>query len=285
VISLRIRFWGVRGTIPVPGQETVKYGGNTPCLDILTSDQQVIIIDAGTGIRNLGRVLQEEHPRHVIGNIFLSHTHWDHIQGLPFFEPLSYRRNRFIVYGSKRVGRHLEEILAGQFFEPYLPFAYRSLRANLNVEEVNSGDTIFIGENTAVTMADLDHPGGCLGFRIEDNGVVLTYCSDTRHEGVDFSETVLSLVHGSDLLIHDSHFASRKLSTTFTDWGHSSWYEAACLAREANVETLGLFHYSPDLVDEELDQIHKEVRSHFSQTIMTREGLVLQLPLEQELPD
>ena len=282
---MRIRFWGVRGTIPVPGQKTVKYGGNTPCLDILTSDQQVIIIDAGTGIRNLGRVLQEEHPRRVIGNIFLSHTHWDHIQGLPFFEPLSNRSNRFVLYGSKRVGKHLEEILAGQFFEPYLPFAYGSLRANLNVEEVNSGDTIVIGENTAVTVADLDHPGGCLGFRIEDNGAVLTYCSDTGHEGANFSEAVLGLAQGSDLLIHDAHFASRKLSNTFADWGHSSWYEATRLAREANVGTLGLFHYSPDLVDEELDRIRDEARSHFSRTIMTREGLVLQLPLGQNLPD
>lgn len=282
---MRIRIWGVRGTIPVPGQETVKYGGNTPCLDILTSEQQVIILDAGTGIRKLGRVLQDEHPRRVIGNILLSHTHWDHIQGLPFFEPLSNRRNRFVVYGAKRVGKHLEEILARQFLEPYLPFAYRSLRANLNVQEVNSDDTIVIGENTAVTMAELDHPGGCLGFRIEDNGAVLTYFTDTRHERSDFSEVVLDLAQDSDLLIHDAHFASRKLSTTFADWGHSSWYEATRLAREANVGTLGLFHYSSDLVDEELDQIRDEARSFFPRTIMTREGLVLQLPLGQNLPD
>ena len=282
---MRIRFWGVRGSIPVPGQETVKYGGNTSCLDILTSDQQLIIIDAGTGIRILGQTLLEEHPLRVMGNILLSHTHWDHIQGLPFFEPLSSRRNRFVLYGSKRIGKPLKEILAAQFFEPYLPFAYRSLRANLHVEEVNSGDTIVIGENTAVTVADLDHPGGCLGFRVEDSGTVLTYLSDTGHEGLDFSEAALSLAQDSDLLIHDAHFASRKLSTTYADWGHSSWQEATRLAREANVGALGLFHYSPDLVDEELDRIRDEARIHFSRTFMTREGLVLQLPMGQNLPD
>jgi len=282
---LRIRFWGVRGTIPVPGQETVKYGGNTPCLDILTSDQQVIIVDAGTGIRALGKTLLEEYPRHVTAAILLSHTHWDHIQGLPFFEPLVSRRNRFVVYGRERDGRRLEEILSGQFFEPYLPFAYRSLRANLHVEEVRSGETIVISENTTVTVADLDHPGGSLGFRIEDNGSQFSYCSDTGHEGAVFSQSVLDLVQGSDLLVHDAHFANRDLANTYADWGHSSWVEAAALAREANVNTLALFHYSPDLSDEELDRIRDEVRSHFPRTIMTREGLHLELPLGQYLPD
>ncbi len=282
---MRIRFWGVRGTIPVPGQETVKYGGNTSCLDILTSDRQLIIIDAGTGIRNLGRVLQEEYQRRVNGTILLSHTHWDHIQGLPFFEPLLSRTNRFVLYGQKRVGKRLEDILAAQFFEPYLPFAYRSLRANLNVQEVSPGDTIAIGENTAVTVTDLNHPGESLGFRIEDNGLTLAYCCDTGHEEAGFSESILDLVQDADLLVHDAHFANRKLSRTFADWGHSSWFEAASLAREANVGALGLFHYSPDLTDVELDRIRDEARAHFPRTIMTREGLVLQLPLGRNFPD
>jgi len=282
---VRIRFWGVRGTLPVPGQETVKYGGNTACIDVLTSDQQVIIIDAGTGVRNLGRTLLEEHQQRVSGTILLSHTHWDHIQGLPFFDPLLSRHNRFTLYGRKRIGKSLEEVLAGQFFEPYLPFAYRSLSASFNVREVTPGETIYIGENTTVTTADLFHPGGCLGFRIQDNGTVLTYCTDNGHDGLHFSNQVLALVQNSDLLVHDAHFPSWELSKTFAEWGHSSWYEAVHLAREANVKALGLFHYGPDLREEELDRIQVEASSHFSRTIMAREGLILQLPLGPNLPD
>lgn len=285
VIALQIRFWGVRGTIPVPGETTVKYGGNTSCLDILTSDQQVIIIDAGTGIRCLGRALQQEDERRVTATILLSHTHWDHIQGLPFFEPLLGRRNRFVLYGRKRVGKGLEEIIAGQFFEPYLPFAYRSLRANLDVREINAGETFIIGEHTNVTVADLNHPGGCLGFRVEDRGAVFAYCSDTMHEETDFSESIVALAQDADLMIHDAHFANRELSKYFEDYGHSSWYEAAYLAREANVGTLGLFHYSPDMTDLEIDRIRDEVRSHFPRTILAREGMTLQLPLGDNLPD
>ncbi len=282
---MRIRFWGVRGTIPVPGQNTVKYGGNTSCLDVLTSDQQLIIVDAGTGIRNLGRVLQEEFHRRVNGKILLSHTHWDHIQGLPFFEPLLSRNNRFVLYGHKRVGKPLEDIIAGQFFEPYLPFAYRSLRANLSVVEVWAGDTIPIGENTLVSVGDLNHPGGALGFRIEDKGVSLAYCCDTSHEGENISQSILDLARDVDLLIHDAHFSSHELARNFSDWGHSSWVEAVRVAKAANAGALGLFHYSPDLADEELDHIRDEARAHFPRTIMSREGLVLQLPLGSNLPD
>ena len=282
---MRIRFWGVRGSIPVPGQATVKYGGNTPCLDILTADQQVLIIDAGTGIRRLGQVLLEEYERRVIARIFLSHTHWDHIQGLPFFAPLISRRNRVNVYGAKRAGKHLEEILAGQFFEPYLPFAYRSLQATMQVQEIDAGETIVIGEKTTVTAAPLNHPGGALGFRVEDEGVVFTYCCDTMHEENDFDENLLALAQGANLLVHDAHFASRELSSKFVDWGHSSWYEAANLARAAGAKTLGLFHYAPDLADVELDEIRDEARAEFPRTIMTREGMVLQLPLGEDIPD
>ncbi len=282
---MRIRFWGVRGTIPVPGRETVKYGGNTSCLDILTSDQQLIIIDAGTGIRNLGHVLQEEFQRRVTGTILLSHTHWDHIQGLPFFEPLLSRNNRFVLYGLKRVGKPLKDIIAGQFFEPYLPFAYRSLRANLNVVEVNAGDTIPIGENTFVTVGDLNHPGGSLGFRIVDNDVSFAYCCDTGHLETGFSQSIMELAQDVDLLIHDAHFASDELSRSFPDWGHSSWVEAVRLAKAANAGALGLFHYSPDLADEQIDRIRDEARAHFSRTIMSREGLVIQLPLGPNLPE
>lgn len=282
---MRIRFWGVRGTIPVPGPDTIKVGGNTACVDVRTSDQQLIIIDAGSGIRKLGQLLQKENSGRITGSILISHTHWDHIQGFPFFVPIMGRNNRFVLVGQKRVNKQLEEILAGQFIEPYLPFSYKTLPADLLVKEVTDNETIVIGENTTVHVAELQHPGGCLGFRIENDNQVFAYCSDVSHPDGGFEPNVLKLAHGADLLIHDAHFASIDERNRFPDWGHSCWLEAAQAAIEANVKTLALFHYSPDLTDDEVATILQQTRKVFPRTILAREGMEIELPLDQDLPD
>ncbi len=282
---MRIRFWGVRGTIPTPGPDTVKYGGNTACLDILTSNQHVIIIDAGTGIRNLGEKLTQEYPRRVEAHILLSHTHWDHIQGLPFFAPLQSRKNRFDLIGQKRVNVDLEKIISMQFQEPFLPFAYRSLAAGLNVSEVTGGETIFIDDRTSVTVADLNHPGGCLGFRVQDGDKALAYFTDTSWDKDEFDEDILRLVNEADLLIHDTFFAKVEEARTFGDWGHSSWLSATKLAEAANVNALGLFHYAPGLDDQDLEQMREKACEVFLRTFLAREGMTLSLPLDRDLPE
>jgi phosphoribosyl 1,2-cyclic phosphodiesterase len=282
---LRIRFWGVRGTIPAPGPETIRVGGNTSCVEIHTPDKQLIIIDAGSGIRRLGQALEKQNPGRIVGNILISHTHWDHIQGFPFFTPVFGRANRFVLVGQKRVGQQLEKILAGQFIEPYLPFTYKSLPADLLVKEVGDGEQIIIGDNTIVSVADLNHPGGCLGFRIENSGVVFTYCSDVGHYDGEFDPNVLELAQGADLLIHDSHFGTMEERNKFAHWGHSTWQEAAQVAVEAGVGCLGLFHYSPDLTDDQVDGILRRAREIFPHTIVAREGLELQLPLTKNSGD
>ena len=282
---MRIRFWGVRGTIPTPGPDTVRYGGNTACLDILTSNKHVIILDAGTGIRALGERIKQEHSRKVEATILLSHTHWDHIQGLPFFAPLQSRKNRFKLIGQKRINMHLERILSRQFLAPYLPFAYTSLSAGLNVSEVEDGETIFIDDHTSVKVAELNHPGGCLGFRIQDHDAILTYCTDTGWVRDGFDESVLELAGGADLLVHDSFFTNTEEAKTFAEWGHSSWLEAVKLADAANANTLGLFHYAPDLTDNELEKMRDNARGLFPRTFLTREGMILQLPIGNDLPE
>lgn len=280
-----IRFWGVRGTIPTPGPDTIKVGGNTSCIEIRTSDKQLIIIDAGSGIRRLGKALQQNAPGRIVGNILISHTHWDHIQGFPFFAPVFGRTNRFVLIGQKRVGKRLEEILAGQFIEPYLPYAYKSLPADLIVKEVQKSETFIIGDDTVVKVADLNHPGGCLGFRIENNGVVFAYCSDVGHDDNGFDANVLKLAQGADLLVHDAHFATTEEKDNFSEWGHSTWLEAAQVAIEAGVNCLSLFHYSPDLTDDQVEGILQKTRKIFPRTILARESLELTLPLAQNLPD
>ncbi len=279
---MRVRFWGVRGTIPVPGPDTIRIGGNTSCVEVYTPDKQLIIIDAGSGIRRLGQTLEKEHPGRIIGNILISHTHWDHIQGFPFFTPVFGRSNRFVLVGQKRVGQRLEQILAGQFIAPYLPYRYNSLPADLLVKEVGEDETLIIGDNTVVKVANLNHPGGCLGFRIENNGAVFTYCSDVSHGDDAFDPNVLKLAEGADLLVHDSHFGTTEERNKFAHWGHSSWEEAAQVALEANVGTLALFHYSPDLDDDSVERILDQTKKIFPRTILATEGLELNLPLHEE---
>lgn len=276
-----IRFWGVRGTIPVPGPDTIRVGGNTSCVEIRTPDEQIIIIDAGSGIRRLGQALEKEHAGRIVGNILISHTHWDHIQGFPFFTPVFGRFNRFVLVGRKRVGQQLEQIVAGQFTEPYLPFTYKSLPADLIVKEVGDGERIIIGDGTIVETADLNHPGGCLGFRIENNGVVFCYCSDVGHFEGEFDPNVLKLARGADLLVHDAHFGTKAERKRFAHWGHSTWEEAAQVAVEAGVGCLALFHYSPDLDDDSVEYILGRAREIFPRTILAREGLEVNLPFDQ----
>jgi phosphoribosyl 1,2-cyclic phosphodiesterase len=281
---LQIRFWGVRGTIPTPGPETIRVGGNTSCVELRTSDNQLIIIDAGSGIRRLGKELVRTTTNRIIGSILISHTHWDHIQGFPFFAPIFGRNNRFVLVGKRRVGKQLEETIAGQFIEPYLPFAYKSLPADLIVKEVKDGETIIIGDDTRVTVADLNHPGGCLGFRIENNGFVFVYASDVAHDNDGFDPNLLNLAAGADLLVHDSHFATIEERKRFIEYGHSAWQEAVQAAIEARVKCLALFHYSPDLSDDDLDKILLQARAIFPRTFLAREGLSVTLPLG-EMPD
>lgn len=275
---MRIRFWGVRGTIPSPDPDTIKLGANTSCLDVLTSDQNLIILDAGTGIRSLGKALQEEYPDRIIGTMLISHTHYDHIQGFPFFGPLmgaNGRQNRFVVVGQKILGQQLEEVLAGQIMEPYLPFKYKQLTADIHVKEMQENECMIIGDETLVYAAQLDHPGGCLGYRIENNDYVFAYCTDTSHRD-GLNENVLKLAHNADLLVHDAHWSLEERDL-YPDWGHSSWLEAAQAAVEANVKSLVLFHYSPDASDQEMEERLEKTKDIFPNTILAYEGLAISL--------
>lgn len=283
---MKVRFWGVRGTIPVPGPDTVKIGGNTSCVDLFTSDQQIIILDAGTGIRQLGRTLVKEHPHRITGTILFSHTHWDHIQGFPFFAPAFERHNRFVVVGQRKINQTLRGVLQGQFIEPYLPFQYDQMSADFLEKEITvDGERIVVGDDTSVEARHLDHPGGCLGYRINNRGTIVAYCTDTYHPDNDLVENVITLAQDADLLIHDAHFSPAK-KQLYAHYGHCSWMDAARAAKAANVKTLALFHHDPDASDAELYENLEEVREVFPRSILAREGLEMTLPLlGDDLPD
>ena len=287
---MRIRFWGVRGTIPSPGPDTVWVGANTACVDVYTSDHQLIILDAGTGIRRLGKALMKEYyPDRIVATILISHTHWDHIQGFPFFGPLigpESQHNRFVVVGQKRVGQQLEEILASQIMEPYAPFTFRELSADIHVKEMRGGEMLIVGDDTIVLAEEMTHPNGCLGYRIENNGVRMTYCTDTSHPDDGPDKRVVALAKDVDFLIHEAHFSPPEREL-FPTWGHSSWEEAAKVAAAANVKCLALFHHAPDSSDRYLlEEVLVKTRAIFPNTILARDGLEINLPLKEgELPE
>lgn len=268
---MKVKFWGVRGSIPVPGLDTVRIGGNTPCVEVQTVDREVLIIDAGTGIRQLGLDLERRSAERLIAVLLFSHTHLDHIQGLPFFSPARFRHNRLVIMGEHRVGKHLEQVLAGQMTDAYLPFTMEDLPADLLIKEVRDGERIVIGDRTTALPRRLPHPGGVFGFRISCQGKVVVYASDVNHPLGDLDPRVIELAQEADLLIHDAQYTIQRKQER-PAWGHSSWFEAVQTARAANVRRLALFHHDPEHTDDDLEELERKAMKHFPASFVAREG-------------
>jgi phosphoribosyl 1,2-cyclic phosphodiesterase len=268
---MKIRFWGVRGSIPVPGPETVRVGGNTPSVQISTRDGQVLVLDAGTGIRGLGLDLirRQSSPRDIV--LLLSHTHWDHIEGLPFFAPLRLAGQRVTIVGERRPGRPLEQVLALQMDEAFLPFAPKDLAAEIAVRQIEDGEELAVGAETCVLAVRLFHPGSVLSYRVQSRGRSVVYATDVGHPDTGPDPRLVALASGVDLLIHDTHFRPEE-RPLHPDWGHSSWLEAVQVARVARVRQLALFHHAPGRSDDELEWMEKEAQAFCPTAFLAREG-------------
>ncbi len=268
---MKIRFWGVRGSIPVPGPSTVRVGGNTSCVEVETEDREVVILDAGTGIRLLGVDLASRGGR-LTAVLLFSHTHWDHIQGLPFFSPAHLRHNRLVILGERRMDVDLEQVLVGQMVDAYLPFTIEDLRADLLIKEVRDGETIVVGEHTTILPRRLQHPGGVFGYRIGCGSKAVVYASDVSHPRDGLDPRLVDLAAGADLLIHDAHFTPEE-RLRFADWGHSSWQEAVRVAQLAGAARLALFHHAPLHDDDCLEEIERHAQEQFAGAFVAREGM------------
>ncbi len=252
--GMTVRFWGVRGSVPVPGPATCRYGGNTACVEVRV-DGELLILDAGTGIRRLGlALLAEERP--VTGTLLISHAHWDHIHGLPFFAPALTPGHRFRVYGCAGAAPHMKAILAAQMESPYFPLSLDDLPDTLEFLELGD-DPILVGP-VRVRTTRLHHPGLTLGFRLEAGGRVLVYATD-QEPHVDalgaepmLDPALLKLATGADLLICDAQYTPEEYRQR-VGWGHSSVTDAVRLALEAGVGCLALFHHDPERTDEAVD--------------------------------
>ncbi len=276
----KLSFWGVRGSTPTVDPATWRYGGNTPCLELMTPDGTQFILDCGTGLRMLGsRWAAPNGGKAAETHILVTHYHWDHIQGIPFFSPLYVENNEFHFYSfrSKFLGRDsLKQVFEAQMAMPYFPVDMSAMSAKRKFKEVDGGDSFKVGENK-ITAQWLNHPQGCLGFRIETSAGTVAYATDNEPGDAKLDENLRELAAGADIFINDAQFTPEQLETTRKGWGHSSWLEGAKVARKAGAKTLVLFHHDPDSTDRMVDAILRQAREEFDSVFAASEGMVVTL--------
>jgi phosphoribosyl 1,2-cyclic phosphodiesterase len=269
---MRIKFWGVRGSIASPGRDTAEVGGNTSCVEVRCGGTR-LILDAGTGIRRLGDALLGQGP--LDATILLSHLHWDHIQGLPFFVPAYLPTTRLSIVGSAGGVTSLGAVLAGQMTAPVFPVRLDELGAALALREVRSGDTFTVGEAT-VRAARLNHPGGVLAYRIEHEGQSVVYATDTEHYAC-VDPALRALAEGADVLIYDSQYTPEEYrgdgGRSRVGWGHSTYVAGAELARAAGVGRYVLFHHDPQRTDAGVADLERRAQELFAPSVAAREGM------------
>ena len=257
----------MRGSLPTPGIGTRRYGGNTPCVE-LRCGKHTLIFDLGTGARALGdRMMQS--GRAPEASIFLSHYHYDHLQGVPFFAPFYRPDARFRLHGASREGLSPREAIAGQMVPPYFPIGIDTLRADLSFEEITEGSLVRVGQ-ARVRAFELNHPGGSLSFRVDYRGRSLVYATDTE-VGSDRDAPFARFARGADVLIYDAMYTDEEYAKRH-GWGHSPWTSAVELARTAGVKSLILFHHDPAHDDRTLDRMLREARQRFPEVRSAREG-------------
>jgi phosphoribosyl 1,2-cyclic phosphodiesterase len=273
---MKIKFWGVRGSIPSPGPDTVKIGGNTSCVEV-RADNKILIFDMGTGARPLGSSLLKELPLNI--HLFFSHMHHDHNQGFPFFAPAFIGGNTFMVYGADKVNVQLEEILAGVMQYPYFPVLLKDLPANMEFIDLKEGQKVQVSDLVTVFNRKLNHPDGVFGYRVEaiESGQkkVFTFCSDTEHyDVVDWK--VADLAKDSDVFIYDAQYTVEEYPKKL-GWGHSTWKAGVKVAKEAGVKNLVLFHHEPAHNDKTILEIEAKAKAEFPKTVAAYEGLEFNL--------
>jgi phosphoribosyl 1,2-cyclic phosphodiesterase len=273
--KIEVRAWGVRGSLPTPSAEVLGFGGNTPCVELkFGSDEgckQRIILDAGTGIRYLGMHLLKSQCTDTSFHIFLSHFHWDHVQGLPFF-PALYRQESKITFYSHRTPAELKEILWGQMATPYFPVRFIDIAATVNFVQVDD-ESVMLGE-VEVRSFPLTHPQGSSGFRVSYRGKTIVYATDHEHGQENADLRLLEAAKSADLLFYDSQYTVEEYPHRM-GWGHGTWLQATRVATAAEVKQLVLFHHDPSHDDVRMEEILADARLKFPCTIAAREGETL----------
>jgi phosphoribosyl 1,2-cyclic phosphodiesterase len=274
---MEITFWGVRGSIASPGPDTIGVGGNTSCVEVRCGSQ-TIILDAGTGIRRLGDKLMSEGA--VEATMLLSHLHWDHIQGIPFFVPAYVPSSRLQVVGGTNGVMSLRDALAHQMTAPVFPVRLDELGAKMDWREVRPGERFDVGD-VEVRVAKQNHPGGSYAYRLDYKGKSVVYATDTEHYAC-VDPALYALAKDADVLIYDSQYTPEEYrganaGSSKVGWGHSTYVAGVELARAAGVGQYVLFHHDPRRSDAAVEDIERKTRELFPHAVAAREGLKLDL--------
>lgn len=273
-MTFKVKFWGVRGSIATPSPRHIAFGGNTSCVEVSVGGQR-IVLDAGTGIRNLGHWFHQKNVRNA--HILLSHTHWDHINGFLFFSPAFKRDCAFTILAGHLTDQGgIRQVFEAQMAGPVFPVPLDKMGAELTFQDFRQGDSFTLGNDVKVRTTSLNHPGGATGYRIEHGGRSFCYITDTEHTPGRPDENILGLIEGADLVAYDSTYTDKEFPGRI-GWGHSTWEEGVRLARAAGVRRLAIFHHDPDHEDQFMQRLEEEARLTWDGAIVARENMRITL--------
>jgi len=273
-----VRFWGVRGSIACSGPRTQRYGGNTSSIEMRCGGR-LLMFDAGTGFRYLGNELTKEGPASppVDADLFFTHTHFDHVAGLPFFRPFFRAENRFRLWaGHLAEGMTLRRVLGEFMMSPLFPVPPQVFRAGMEYREFKAGETLAPAAGVVLRTAPLNHPDNATGYRVEFGGRAVCYLTDTEHVPGSPDRNILGLIAGADLVIYDSMYTDDEYGA-YVGWGHSTWQEGVRLCKAAAVKRLAVFHHDPEHDDDMLDGVARAVDQEMPGSIVARDGLVVEV--------
>jgi len=272
---MRVRFWGVRGSIACPGPRTIRYGGNTSCIEVRCGER-VLIFDAGTGLRSLGiELLKDKKIRKI--DIFITHCHLDHVSALPFFAPFFREDYNVRVWaGNLMPADSIEQVMRRLMSSPWFPVPLEIFKAAIEFRDFKSGDILRPYDDVVLRTALLDHPDGTNGYRLEYNGKVFALLSDTEGFPGQRDKEMISLARHANLAVYDATFTEEELATK-AGWGHSTWRRGVRMANEADVKHLCLFHHDPSHDDDFMDTLAAEANDERAGTIAAREGQIIDL--------
>ena len=274
-MGFKVKFWGVRGSIACPSSKYAIFGGNTSCIEVSCGGQRVIL-DCGTGIRNLGHWMMKKGVRQA--DILMSHTHWDHINGFPFFSPAYQPDHEFRIMAGHLfdIKENLSDIMAGQMNQPTFPVPIQTMRSKLTFEDFVAGDSFTLGNEIKVKTTLLRHPDNATGYRIDYGGKSFCYVTDTEHIPGKPDENILNLIDHADVVVYDCTYTDREFPSRI-GWGHSTWQEGMRLCKLANAKRLVIFHHDPDHEDPFLELLEAEARMAWDGALMSRENMRLNL--------
>jgi phosphoribosyl 1,2-cyclic phosphodiesterase len=275
-MAFTVRFWGVRGSIACSGPRTARYGGNTSSIE-MRCGERLLLFDGGTGLRYLGNALAQPASQPLDADLYLTHTHFDHVAGLPFFKPFFDPKNRWRLWaGHLGEGMTLRRVLGEFMMSPLFPVPPQVFRARMEYREFKAGETLRAGDEVAVRTATLNHPDGATGYRVEYAGRSVCYLTDTEHVPGAPDRNILALIAGADLVIYDSMYTDAEYPT-YVGWGHSTWQEGVRLCRAAGAKRLAVFHHDPEHDDDMLDGVAREVEKQMPGSVVARDGLVIEI--------